>query len=193
MCSQDFNNWWLRCNKISDTLQRVPSGNAGVVCWKLYSSEAGSSFELLEPPCCCKPTAAKHWFAGKTYFSIALRGRKGKQIPFLSMFFDQLFSWRLNGIQIILLWSCVLGFCLKCFFLNWNTFPVNVFHFFFLVFCLANCVRRQWGCTSLWLHQVSGRKQYIPKRWPLYFLEKLIWSYSFFHNIKFLTGTTFCP
>lgn len=135
MCSQDFNNWWLWCNKIPDTLQRVPFGNAGVVCWKLYSCEAGSSFELLEPPCCCKPTAAKHWFAGKTYFSIALRGEKENKSLFspcsLISFFHE-GKWNSDYS----LWSCVLGFCLKCFFLNWNTFPVNVFHFF-LVFCLS--------------------------------------------------------
>lgn len=130
MCSQDFNNWWLWCNKIPDTLQRVPFGNAGVVCWKLYSCEAGSSFELLEPPCCCKPTAAKHWFAGKTYFSIALRGEKENKSLFspcsLISFFHE-GKWNSDYS----LWSCVLGFCLKCFFFKLEHISCECFPFLF--------------------------------------------------------------
>lgn len=111
MCSQIFNSRRFWCNKIADTLQLLSSGNTGVICPEHSSPETEWLqtlwTSLLSQASCSQNTDGQ----GKLIFPLLLvRGLvKKSSLFFLAVFFDQLFCWRLNGIQMFSLWSCILG------------------------------------------------------------------------------------
>ena len=112
-------------------------------------------------------------------------GGLGKSSPFfLPMFFDQFFSCRVNGIQIFSLWSCVLGFCLKCFLFKIGT------HFLWMFFILYNLLSCKLHLQTLGLHIIVIRQcqegnSTFQRDGFFLFCWKPIWGW-FFLNIKFL-------
>lgn len=146
---------------MSDPFQLISAGNTGVVCPKQSRPQAEKSFELWEPLCFYRPTVAKTRIERRDLFSFAL-GVKKISLFFLLIFFDQLF-WRLNGIQMFSLWSCVLDFLFKLDHMSCECSS------FFIVSCLKNCLPTLHHCHYT---ECPAGRQYIPKGWALFvFLE----------------------